>query len=64
VPVLVMHGDDDQVVPIADSALLSIKLLRRGELKIYKGCPHGMLTTHAEELNADILAFVRGGSRV
>jgi non-heme chloroperoxidase len=59
VPVLVMHGDDDQVVPIADSALLSVKLLRNGELKVYKGYPHGMLTTHADELNADILAFIR-----
>jgi non-heme chloroperoxidase len=59
VPVLVMHGDDDQVVPIADSALLSAKLLRRGELKVYKGYPHGMLATHADVLNADILAFIR-----
>lgn len=59
VPVLVMHGDDDQVVPIADSALLSAKLLRHGELKVYKGYPHGMLTTHADELNADILDFIR-----
>ncbi|MFC2254834.1 alpha/beta fold hydrolase [Labrys portucalensis] len=58
VPVLVMHGDDDQVVPIADSALLSVKLLKRGELKVYKGYPHGMLATHADELNADILAFI------
>jgi len=59
VPTLVMHGDDDQVVPIADSAELSIKLLRKGELKVYKGFPHGMLTTHAEVINADILAFIR-----
>jgi non-heme chloroperoxidase len=59
VPVLVMHGDDDQVVPVADSAQLSIKLLKHGTLKIYKGYPHGMLTTHADELNADILAFIR-----
>jgi non-heme chloroperoxidase len=59
VPVLVMHGDDDQVVPIADSALLSVKLLKQGELKIYKGYPHGMLTTHADQLNLDILAFIR-----
>jgi non-heme chloroperoxidase len=59
VPVLVMHGDDDQLVPIEDSAYLSVKLLKRGELKVYKGYPHGMLTTHAEELNAEILAFVR-----
>ncbi|MBS7542487.1 alpha/beta fold hydrolase [Ancylobacter oerskovii] len=59
VPVLVMHGDDDQVVPIADSALLSVKLLKQGELKVYKGYPHGMLATQADELNADILAFIR-----
>jgi len=59
VPVLVMHGDDDQVVPIQDSAPLTVKLLKHGELKVYKGYPHGMLTTHADELNADILAFIR-----
>jgi non-heme chloroperoxidase len=59
VPTLVMHGDDDQVVPIADSALLTVKLLQHGELKVYEGYPHGMLTTHADELNADILAFIR-----
>lgn len=59
VPVLVMHGDDDQVVPIADFALLSVKLLKQGELKIYKGYPHGMLTTRAAQLNMDILAFIR-----
>ncbi len=59
VPVLVMHGDDDQIVPIADSAQLAIKLLRNGELKVYKGYPHGMLTTHADVLNPDILAFIR-----
>ncbi|PBB38547.1 alpha/beta hydrolase [Mesorhizobium sp. WSM3868] len=57
VPVLVMHGDDDQIVPIADSALLAIKLLKKGELKVYKGLPHGMATTHAEVINADLLAF-------
>lgn len=59
VPVLVMHGDDDQIVPIADSALLSIKLLKKGELKVYKGFPHGMATTHAEIINADLLAFFK-----
>ncbi|TSE13136.1 alpha/beta hydrolase [Mesorhizobium intechi] len=59
VPVLVMHGDDDQIVPIADSALLSIKLLKRGELKVYKGFPHGMATTHADVINADLLAFFK-----
>jgi non-heme chloroperoxidase len=58
-PALVMHGDDDQVVPIADSAELSIKLLKKGELKVYKGFPHGMLTTKADVINADLLAFIR-----
>ena len=62
VPVLVMHGDDDQVVPIADAALLSVKLLRQGSLKVYEGYPHGMLTTHADVLNADLLAFIEGGA--
>jgi len=59
VPVLVMHGDDDQIVPIADSALLSAKLLKKGELKVYKGLPHGMATTHADVINADLLAFFK-----
>jgi non-heme chloroperoxidase len=59
VPVLVMHGDDDQIVPIADSALLTIKLLKKGELKVYKGYPHGMATTHADTINADLLAFFK-----
>jgi non-heme chloroperoxidase len=57
VPTLVMHGEDDQIVPIADSALLSIKLLRKGTLKTYKGLPHGMATTHADVINPDLLAF-------
>jgi non-heme chloroperoxidase len=61
VPALVMHGDDDQVVPIADSALLSSKLLKKGVLKVYKGYPHGMPTTHADVLNPEILAFVEEG---
>jgi len=59
VPVLVMHGDDDQIVPIADSALLAIKLLKNGTLKVYEGLPHGMATTHADIVNADLLAFFR-----
>ena len=59
VPALVMHGDDDQVVPIADSAPLSAKLLKRGTLKIYKGLPHGMLTVNADVINRDLLAFFR-----
>jgi non-heme chloroperoxidase len=57
-PVLVMHGDDDQIVPIADSALLSSKLLKNSVLKVYKGFPHGMCTTHADIINADLLAFI------
>ncbi len=59
VPTLVMHGDDDQVVPIADAALLSVKLVKNGTLKVYKGYPHGMLTTHADVINPDLLAFIR-----
>lgn len=60
VPTLVMHGDDDQVVPIADSAELSIKLLRNGTLKVYPGLSHGMATVDAETINADLLAFIQG----
>jgi non-heme chloroperoxidase len=58
VPTLVMHGDDDQIVPIADSALLSAKLLKNPTLKVYKGFPHAMCTTHADIVNADLLAFI------
>lgn len=59
VPVLVMHGDDDQIVPYADSAALSAKLLKNGTLKTYKGFPHGMPTTGAATINADLLAFIK-----
>lgn len=59
VPTLVMHGDDDQIVPIDDSARLAVKLLKNGTLKVYEGYPHGMLTTHADVLNADLLAFFK-----
>jgi non-heme chloroperoxidase len=59
VPVLLMHGDDDQVVPIADAALIGIKLLKKGVLKVYKGYPHGMATTHADVINPDLLAFFK-----
>src|SRR5438552_2619711 len=59
VPTLVMHGDDDQIVPYADSAPLSAKLLRNSTLKTYKGFPHGMPTTEAETINADLLAFLQ-----
>ena len=60
VPVLVMHGDDDQIVPYADSAPLSAQLLQNGTLKTYKGFPHGMPTTEADTINADLLAFIKG----
>jgi non-heme chloroperoxidase len=60
VPTLVMHGDDDQVVPYKDAALLSAKLLKHATLKIYPGYPHGMLTTHADVINNDLLTFVCG----
>lgn len=59
VPVLVMHGDDDQIVPYADSAPLSAKLLKKGRLKTYAGFPHGMPTTHASIINADLLSFIK-----
>ncbi|HEY6644264.1 alpha/beta hydrolase [Povalibacter sp.] len=59
VPTFVMHGDDDQIVPIADSALLSSKLLKKGTLKVYPGLPHGMCTTHPDTINADLLAFIQ-----
>ncbi|MEY8710176.1 alpha/beta fold hydrolase [Mangrovibacter phragmitis] len=60
VPTLVMQGDDDQVVPYKDAALLQDKLLKNSTLKVYPGFPHGMLTTHAETINNDILAFIKG----
>lgn len=60
VPTLVLHGDDDQIVPIANSALKAVKLLKNGTLKVYPGLSHGMLTVNAEQLNADLLAFIKG----
>jgi non-heme chloroperoxidase len=59
VPVLVMHGDDDQIVPYADSGPLSAKLVKNGTLKTYAGFPHGMPTTQADTINADLLTFIR-----
>ena len=59
IPTLVMHGDDDQIVPIDDSARISSTLLPQGTLKVYPGFPHGMATTHADVINADLLAFIR-----
>jgi non-heme chloroperoxidase len=58
-PVLVMHGDDDQIVPYSDSAPLSAKLLKNSTLKTYKGFPHGMPTTEADTINADLLTFLK-----
>ena len=60
VPTLVLHGEDDQIVPIGDSALKTIKLLKNGTLKTYPGFSHGMLTVNADVLNAELLAFVQG----
>jgi non-heme chloroperoxidase len=59
VPTLVLHGDDDQIVPIDDSGRLSAKLVKNATLKVYAGAPHGMCTTHAEQVNADLLAFLQ-----
>ncbi len=62
IPVLVMHSEDDQIVPFAASAPLAAKLLKKGTLKIYKDMPHGMPTTHADIINADLLAFFKAGN--
>ena len=59
VPVLVMHGDDDQIVPYADSGPLSAKMVQHGTLKTYHGFPHGMPTTQADIINPDLLAFIQ-----
>jgi non-heme chloroperoxidase len=59
VPTLIVHGDDDQIVPIGDSALLSAKLIANAQLKIYPGAPHGLPMTHKDQLNADVLAFLK-----
>jgi non-heme chloroperoxidase len=59
VPTLILHGDDDQIVPIEDSALLSAKLVKNAKLKVYPGLPHGMATTHADLINADLLEFFK-----
>jgi len=60
VPTLILHGDDDQIVPIDDSAKLSAKLIKNAQLKIYKGAPHGMCSTLKDQINADLLAFIKG----
>jgi non-heme chloroperoxidase len=59
VPTLILHGDDDQIVPIADSALLSSKIVKNATLKVYKGAPHGMCTTLKDRVNEDLLAFFK-----
>jgi len=59
IPTLVLHGDDDQIVPIADSALLSSKLIKTATLKVYPGAPHGLMVTHKDKLNNDLLAFIQ-----
>jgi non-heme chloroperoxidase len=59
VPTLIVHGDDDQIVPIADSAMLTAKLVKQATLKVYPGASHGLCSTHKNQLNADLLAFLR-----
>jgi len=59
IPTLIIHGDDDQIVPIADSALLSSKIVKGATLKVYPGAPHGLTFTNKEQFNADLLAFLR-----
>jgi non-heme chloroperoxidase len=63
VPTLIIQGDDDQIVPIADAGLLQAKLVKGAELKVYKGAPHGLTTTHKEQFNADLLAFLKAPAR-
>jgi non-heme chloroperoxidase len=60
VPTLVIHGDDDQIVPIAASALRTAKIVKNATLKVYRGAPHGLVTTHQEQFNADVLSFLKG----
>jgi non-heme chloroperoxidase len=63
VPTLVLHGDDDQIVPIANSGLLTAKLVQGATLRVYKGAPHGMCTTHKDQVNEDLLAFIKSGAK-
>jgi non-heme chloroperoxidase len=60
VPTLILHGDDDQIVPIGASAMLSPKIVKNAKLKVYPGAPHGMCTTLKDQVNADLLAFIKG----
>jgi non-heme chloroperoxidase len=64
VPTLILHGDDDQIVPIGASALMSSKIVKNATLTIYEGAPHGLPTTHKDRLNEDLLQFCRVGSPV
>ncbi|HSY40512.1 MAG TPA: alpha/beta hydrolase, partial [Polyangia bacterium] len=60
VPTLILHGDADQIVPIGASALLSSKIIKNATLKVYKGAPHGMCTTHKQQVNEELLGFLKG----
>jgi len=62
VPTLIMHGDDDQIVPIGAAGLMSAKIVKHARLKVYPGFPHGMPTTNADQINADLLAFIQSES--
>ena len=64
VPTLILHGDDDQIVPIGAAGLMSAKIVKNATLKVYPGYPHGMFTTHADEINGDLLGFFRKAERV
>ncbi len=63
VPTLIIHGDDDQIVPIAASAMRSSKIVKNAKLKVYKGAPHGLCTTHKDQANADLLEFIQAGRK-
>jgi non-heme chloroperoxidase len=63
VPTLILHGDDDQIVPIGSAALMSSKIVKNAELKVYPGFPHGMPIIHADQINADLLAFIKQNSK-
>ena len=60
VPTLIIHGDDDQIVPIDSAGRMSAKIIKDATLKVYPGAPHGLAVTHQDQLNADLLAFIRG----
>ena len=64
VPTLILHGDDDQIVPIAAAAMLSSKIVKGATLKVYPGYPHGMCSTHKDVINADLLAFFKQAGRI